>query len=513
MPYFVFRFYRNTRHKINLKNTQNLLMKYIFFFLFISCFATAQNFDANYKQAKEDYENDFLESPFFDKAIESCPDINQYPELLNYKAKFLLLNNEYLLATQYAKLALSLAKRKEDKFEILDLLANIYGFQDDSKQSRKYHKEILKLAKELNSKDKIEHATFNILLEDYYAAEDKKTALKQLLEFYNSLPKEREIAVKVNYMTIIVDLSRGALLQEEYIELKKDSDAIIERKELKNSTLGELYNSYSILESYFNNYDHALKYCDSSYAISKKHLTKYDVLNDLYTYKTIYQELGNTDEALKYTDSILLIEQDVKINQIETGLKLIDENILFNKIQKQTSKKNSVLNILLLILAAIVLVVIFFLIFSKRKRLKLQSGLDFHKDKYNNLWVNYQLSTRQLEKLKEELINQAKTTNANGELNSLLKDLSIHLNTSKDDEHKHINMLKDNFVNALQEKAPYLNNQEQLICFFINLNFSHKKIGELLNKSEKSIESYKYRINSKVKENHNITVNDLLDSL
>jgi hypothetical protein len=61
-------------------------------------------------------------------------------------------------------------------------------------------------------------------------------------------------------------------------------------------------------------------------------------------------------------------------------------------------------------------------------------------------------------------------------------------------------MLRGAFIYALKEKELYSSNQEHLICFFINLNLPHKKIGKLLNKTEKSIDSYKYRVNRKVKQ-------------
>ena len=67
------------------------------------------------------------------------------------------------------------------------------------------------------------------------------------------------------------------------------------------------------------------------------------------------------------------------------------------------------------------------LIYSRKTRFKLKRKLFFYKEKYNSLWANYQLSTKQLENLRQELIKQNKQ--GNSELNSVLKDLSIHFNT------------------------------------------------------------------------------------
>jgi DNA-binding CsgD family transcriptional regulator len=66
-------------------------------------------------------------------------------------------------------------------------------------------------------------------------------------------------------------------------------------------------------------------------------------------------------------------------------------------------------------------------------------------------------------------------------------------------------------LQLLAEKAPYLSEREKLVCFFLSLNLSHKKIAALLNKTEKSIDSYKYRINQKVKNNTGKTLRELLD--
>ena len=482
-------------------------------FLLFTIAMNSQDFETNYKVAKADYENEVFESLSFDEALNSCPDISKYPELLVYKGVSLKFKSENLLAIKYIKLALSYLKDKEYIYECHSFLGFVYSSADDLDKALYHYKMALKLGQELKNDEYIYENKFNILLRDYDLiedsnnTEDRKQHLKKMLDFYYSIPVNFKVDIRLVYMTIIVDLSEGVLLLEDYKELKTSLKNDFKINSLTKDFQGQYYNSNAILEAYLKNYTIALKYCDSSYYISKNFLYKENRLNDFYTYKEIYKQINKPKLALQYSDSILRIEESFKIQELESGINLIDENILYNTLQNKTREKISFLNILIVILAVIVLVIIFFLIYSKKARLKLQAALGFYKEKYNNLWSNYQISNQQLKKLKEELTKQPNN------VNTLVKDLSLYLNNNVDDEHKHINIIKDNFINALQEKAPYLGKHEQLVCFFINLNLSHKKIAELLNKTEKSIDSYKYRINKKVKENHNTNAEELINTI
>ena len=72
--------------------------------------------------------------------------------------------------------------------------------------------------------------------------------------------------------------------------------------------------------------------------------------------------------------------------------------------------------------------------------------------------------------------------------------IKLHINSNIEEDHKHFDILKNTFFKTLNKNTSYLNDIEKLICFYLKLELSHKKIAELLNKSEKSINSYKYRI-------------------
>ncbi|MGB0981070.1 MAG: hypothetical protein ACPGUH_03120 [Winogradskyella sp.] len=488
----------------------------LFFIFFVAFSAYAQNFETHYNHAKADFKNEVFHSKTINKALASCPDITKYPELLVFKGVSLDFNGQKILATKYIKLALNYLKDKQYIYECHSYLAYMHSSSDDLEKAIYHYKTALKLARELNIEMYIYENQFNLLLIEFEVltedkVTEKKQQLKKMLDFCYAMSKETEDSIRLMYISIVVELSDGLLVLQDYKRVQNSINTSINVKALKKDNQGQYYNSKSRLEYYLKNYDTALKYCDSSYYISKNYLYKEDLLEVYYTYKQIYQQQGKPDLALKYSDSILKIEEDFKIQELESGINLTDENILFKKTQDLTEKKITKLSILLILILCAAIALIILLIYSRKTRYKLKEKLFFYKEKYNSLWANYQLSTKQLENLRQELIKQNKK--GNHELNTVLRDLSIHVNTNKDDQHKHINIAKENFINKLTEKANYLNDTEKLICFFINLNLSHQKIASLIGKTEKSIDSYKYRINTKVKKHNNTTAEHLIKQL
>lgn len=481
------------------------MIRILFLTLFINCFVTAQNFDIYYKQAESDYYN-LVSSDAFDKAIESCPDIKKYPELLIYKGADLLLKGEDILAAKYFELASNYTKKDKNICLLNRNLGLVYLQTEDYIKAKEYFEVALEKAEKIKWRNYIVELQVDILLTRLGIPNEAPTE-SEFWNFYNNLPKEIDASKKFQYINIFLEfyLEIGRLTTA-----KKFNSYLLENfdfNKLSEEDLSFFHTNNTVLELNNKNYTLALKHCEKAHDLFKKQVG-FDYVETYKLYKDIYTETKQHDIALKYADSISILERQVNNKYLKTGITLTHENALFKKVQSKIKKQNNTLKIFLIIAGISVSLVLILLFLSQKARKKLQSKTNFYVEKYNALWSSHQLSIKQLEKLKEELINQKES-----EVKHLARDISLHLNTNTNDEHKHINMLKDRFINSLKEKAPYLNSKELLICFFIRLNLSHKKIGELLNKTEKSIDSYKYRINTKVKNHHKNSIDELLQSI
>lgn len=482
-------------------------MKALFFFLFITCFATAQNFDDTIlEELKIKHDNFTLTLSEINEVIRKCPDISKYPKLLFFKATIYENKENFPLAIKTLLECMRYAKKYQLKYTLLNNLGLDYGLINENKLSRKAFEEVLVLAKNENNNRDIHYAHENLLILDI------ETSVPNALKTYESYFLNRKYGDEH-----CLELETLITIVQYYVNANKydKAETLLEKTTVDLTQISNDTCAYPIKLYYEVKADIAINNKNYNKAVAYLNETPLDKIGNDYErietykrYKIAYKFLGNTTKALQYNDTIVALLtanlREFNVTNSLDGIKALEN-------ETQKSRKISILNIWLIVAGVTVLGIVLLLLYSKIARHKLQATVSFTQNEYNNLWANYQLSNTQLGKLKEELLKQANSGTSN-ELNTLLKEVSVHLKTNNDDEHKHINMLKDNFINALKEKAPYLSNQEHLICFFINLNLPHKKIAELLNKTEKSIDSYKYRVNAKVKQQENITLNQLFNT-
>lgn len=484
-------------------------MKLFFVVLLISCSTIAQNFEVNIHELSEKSYERTLTLKEIDSIISICPDIAKYPQLLFYKSRIYDDKDNIPLAINTLLEAKRYVAEDTLAFYVLTNLGIDYQLTRDYKNARTTFNDLIKVSEKLNDTVELDAAREKLL---YLNLEAELPNAPEAYESY-LLNKDYgdDYCSKLYTLTLIAENYNIKKQYRKATNLFRKVNVDVPRLDVQDCSCSiQLYYELKAEIALYNKaYTKTIKTLDSipydkiKYPCEKVVTYKH--------YKNAHEQLGNKELALLYNDTIVAI-LDESLQEIKDSNAV---NVTKNEENRlQASRKISTLSVLIIALASALLIIALLLIYSKRARLKLQSSLHFYKDKYNDLWTNYQLSNKQLEKLKEELIRQTQETNEDGkELNNLLKDLSIHLSTNKDDEHKHINVLKENFINSLQREAPFLNNQEQLICFFLNLNIPQRKIGELLNRTEKSIESYKYRINTKVKRHQNTTIDELIESL
>lgn len=466
-------------------------------------------FEDLYNEAKKNFENGFHESSATDKAIELCPDISKYPDLLIYKATFLEFNNEKLLATKYGLLALNLAIKKKDRFLALDLLGFIYSSSDDLNKSVSYYEEALLLAKELKLKENIEEIEFNLLLRNFDEAKNKEDAIQKLVNFYLSLPTSKTIEEKLSYLMVIVDLNKESIMPEQFEILKKSIHKNFDKTSLEPYFLGQYYFSYSILESYSKNYNLALKYNDSSYTISKKFLTEESVLNNFYIYKNLYKKVDEPNIALKYADSILDIEEKFKTVEFESGLKIVDENILFNQTKKKAEKEvKSYKTTLLIAVILIVLIFIFYIIHNKKQKKQLQkvdSELKINKGKYNkSLKEKFEFRKKIKMLLKEKKFDEISKLHKTHEINDINNETYIVYLVSD---------IEKTFLNRLEKHTFTFSDIEKVVLFYRKNNHTYKEIALITGRSLRSIQSLSYRLNKKIQSKTGLELASFLEKI
>ena len=158
------------------------------------------------------------------------------------------------------------------------------------------------------------------------------------------------------------------------------------------------------------------------------------------------------------------------------------------------------------VLAIICIVYLWFTLTKLKKKVK---RID---TKNKRLKINYKLANQQFLKLQSHLTVIIKEEK-NETVKVVLKALKHYLKERKGEDPFFTDTSQKKGLDKINKLAPFLNEKEQLICFYLSQELPHKKIAELLNKTEKSIDSYKYRISLKVKNHHKISVKEFFNSL
>lgn len=363
-------------------------------------------------------------------------------------------------------------------------------------------------ARKSNNKEKLVDIVNAQLAFSLFDTKNYKESLQLIEKLYNKGFKYNSVENKAK---LLMQLAYIGYLNKEYSksELRYHQAIILMKKSapchlpMIYTKLMSLYDKTNQISKQKEAMQKSLYYADSC-KILKYSIYIYGEYDKILKQNNEIKESFRVNKILDSINAIYKLENNLGKLHLEKQKQLVKD-------KEKVEEKVSLLNMLSSIFAFLIFLVLILLLISQKIRVKLKKSLGFYEEKYNDLWVNYQISTKQLKKLKEELSKQSK--GGNKELDSLLKDLSIHLKTDIKNEHEYINVLKDNFIKLLNKEAPYLNAQEQLICFFMSLQMSQKKIGELLNKTEKSIGSYKYRINNKIKEKHNMSIDGFIATL
>ncbi|MDP5078690.1 MAG: hypothetical protein NWQ19_11365 [Nonlabens sp.] len=481
-------------------------MKLLLILFFNVClfYGNAQNCASTYEQIQKGYQTQTLTLEQLEAAIESCGDINKYPKLYYYRGMFAFDNENFALGIFELERVYKYVDEPDSKYTIQTNLGILYAMQQKYEGAKKAFQKAYDLAVKMNDSAKRDHAYQSLMAieldngnEAYLAKYEAYFVNKDFqgndCEELHTLSFLSEFYVSFNQIN-----SADRLISEYFNPKKNYSDCAMDYM--------SLYGIKAKIAISDKDYKKALLTLDS---INLKSVAQIDRVPTYKLYQEIHSNLEHKDAATQYADSVIMTLEQNKVRNNETNAKA-----LAGLAKKDERDGNKISNLFMyIILIGIALVMALGAVYYYRKSKKeVEVKKNFYKENYNNLWGSFQLSNKKLEILKEELLAQKKHGNS-PQYNDLLKDINIHLDASANDVHKHVNMVENPFVIALRKEAPYLSDAEINVCFFFRLNMSHKKIAEILSKTEKSIDSYRYRINKKVLENQNIELKTLLQRI
>lgn len=483
-------------------------MKLLYTILFIlSVFSSENNFEYYYKKATEDYRNNVIGSQNYDLALNACPDIKKYPKLLVYKGIDLFFLNKPILAIKYLELAKIYTKNTYDKILIINNLALFYHEVGQDDKAYLYYKETLKKALEAKDTFFINDSKFNILLYEYDFIKPKPP-LTKFWNFYNDL-KNKSDAERFEYLNIFFELNNEKYSNEESQKIRKHIYKNFKIDSFENDVVGYFYQNSAVLELNLSNFNKSLKYVDSSYAISKKHLGTEEVLIDLNTYKKIYKGKNDLETALKYADSISIIENQLKKDNLDIGIEIVNENILFNKTLQKTETKISNFRIIILVVFGVtILIFIFFFLKNKKQKTrlkKLNSQLIINKGKYNKtLKSNLNFKTEIKALLEENKFEDLKKIQRKYEIEDLNTEIYLEYLVSEIDE---------NFINKLESYKIDFNDLEKLLLYYRKNKHTYKEISLITNRTLRSIQGLSYRLNKKITLKTSLNLSSFIEKL
>lgn len=443
--------------------------------------------------------------PYIDSIVAAHPELQKHPRILLHRGIVYFDVENYALAIEQLLEAKNHVKEYDVHFNILTNLGSSYTLSEKHDLAIESYEASKKLAEQHNNKQDIDYAYENILIVKIEAG--SFDAIKAYEQHFLAKNYGDDYCLKMENLGIIVD---SYIEQNHYKSAEKLLQNTLIRTELATDCFREkatYYESWAQVYLHNNNNKMALHYLDS---VPLQQITvKRDKVNTYEAYKAVHKAMGNIELATAYGDSITQVFEKNFETLNQTNAEYVTENAKTN----QTTLRNMKgLRHALMVLGVVVLLLLVWALISKKNRKRISGKLHRVEERYNQLWANHQLSMRQLEEIKTVLEMRAKHNGDIG-LSDCLKRVYLHLNTHGINENTLVNHIKNNVMQLLSEKAPFLSEQEKLVCFFLSLNLSHKKIGELLNKTEKSIDSYKYRVNQKVKTASNTTLSVLLNSI
>ena len=412
---------------------------------------------------------------------------------------------------------------------IYNSLAAAYNKNDDSDNALNYLEKSLFLANKTNSNTSRLLAYFN--LGSYYLdKDDLDNATKNFKESYNLINKTNYNHLKARATLGYADV----LILNKKLE---EAEVLIDKAQNLYNTIGNknrmpyVYNLKAEIENKKGNIDNAINLLKQGLEISKDYEITDIIIENyldlaeleeknlnykkaLLAYKN-YSRLNDSLNKKQKTKEIETLKIKYEVSEMETNLKLKDQKLTNLEIEKKASNYRNVL------LSIVGIGLVFFIfrqykinkitkkvleseneIISLKKQ-QLENEVSFKKNKITEYAIHINDRNKFLEVCKKQLKDIQKlaenrmTSDKAKELHFFIKN---HIETQKEDIvfNTETQSTGADFNYKLQENFPNLTDKEILVCNYLILNLSSKKIADKMNISFLSVNNYRTSIRKKI---------------
>jgi tetratricopeptide (TPR) repeat protein/DNA-binding CsgD family transcriptional regulator len=313
---------------------------------------------------------------------------------------------------------------------------------------------------------------------------------------------------------------------EHYVRLKDYSLAMhyLDLAEQANSILNDAQASSAILGNKALVYkergemERALEFLSQSNQISLEKGMQRFTLDNYKSISEVYAEMGNHQQALVYLNKYIELKEGMfstdRQRQISEMVQAYEKAELLrqDEIFLQRHRTQRLLLILSLALVVLSLVVIGLLINSYRLRIRLHKRLSSELseaiDKKNRELITalmYKGRMREVSQKAGEIMAEMEkgegTSEGTTEGMLRLKKLIAEMESSGEEWESiqgHFNEVHPDFFRKLVELSNDLTQYDLKHCAYIKMNLTTKEIGRILNISERSVQTARYRIKKKL---------------
>ncbi|MFC1732920.1 tetratricopeptide repeat protein [candidate division KSB1 bacterium] len=349
----------------------------------------------------------------------------------------------------------------------------------------------------------------------YQELKNYEKALEHFNMFYvlaQEIGDETSVAYGLNNLGQVYNLLGDYNKASYYLKLALKQSTEINNAQAQAASLGNLGEVYSKL----GNYDLAISYINKSIEISKKQGFRLFTSDNYRLLSETYSRMGDFKQALenyiKYNnlnDSIFSDEKQAQIHKLKLRFEK-EQSERKIKLLEQESRNRGIFLRFSIAASILGLIIILLLINSFRLRVKLhkqeKDKLDDTINQRNRELVTLRMDSEQ----KRQFLNEIESSvekfdeDEKREINDFVDRLKSKLKSGKVPE-KEWNLLKvhfedvhPDFFKKLLLKHPSLTQYDLKICAYIKINLTTKDIARMLNISNRSVQTARYRIKKKI---------------
>jgi tetratricopeptide (TPR) repeat protein/DNA-binding CsgD family transcriptional regulator len=441
----------------------------------------------------------------------------QYIKASNLMGYIYVYLNDYEKSMEFFLESLQKARQRKSGKE---LIASLHGLARTHMLIKESEKaiELLIEAIELSKPDgnTSEIGKLSLELGNAYAqTADYPAALEQLESAYTN-----SLASRDTLLMIYILNNRGDVLlksgspdsAEVYLNLslhlnRKRSDAQAMSATLGN--LGEVYLSEG-------DFPKAIDYINKSLEISLRQGFKIFTKDNYLLLSRTWEAMQNPDEALKYYklysamgDSLYNEDKNRAIEAIVSRYSREEKDHQINRLQQQARTRTLLLRLTLAI-GLLFMIVVVLLVVSIRLRTKLHQKekrqLDETIHQKDRELVSLVMQGAQKQKMLKEIEKTVDRFSNSGDQSLLgyADELKQKIKSTHDTDHEwetlktHFERVHPDFFRTLQKRHPELSQNDLKLCAYTKINLTTKEIARILNISDRSVQTARYRIKKKM---------------